>query len=90
MSATAKPAGKRTRIKRAKRPKLAALFLLGTDGETYAACPWPEGFPPLEQADALLCVRLKRPERDLVLDAVHTDGVIEAAKLLARIARPDA
>lgn len=37
-----------------------------------------------------MAIRLNRRERDILLDIVHTDGVIEAAKVLAGILRPNA
>ena len=84
MSTSSKP-------KRTKRPKLSALFLLGSDGEVYACCPMPS--PPAALArkgDVIMAIRLDRRERDILLDVVHTEGVIEAAKTLAGILRPDA
>ena len=84
----AKPKAKRAK---GKRPKLSALFLLGSDGEVYACCPMPSP-PPLlaRKADLIMAIKLDRRERDLVLDVVHTEGVIEAAKTLAGILRPHA
>lgn len=80
-----------TKPKRIKRPKLAALFLLGTDAEVYACTSvanLPEGV--LKNPNVVVAIRLSRVERDLVLDTIHTEGVIEAAKTIAGILRPDA
>lgn len=83
---TAKP-------KRKRGPKLSALFLLGSDGEVYAASPMPSApLPPhlAKKVEIIMAIRLNRHERDIVLDTIHTDGVIEAARTLAGILRPDA
>jgi hypothetical protein len=85
MSTKAKPK------RREKRPKLSALFLLGSDGEVYATSPLPS--PPVRlvrDAEVIMAIRLTRVERELMLDTIHTEGVLEAAKTLAGILRPDA
>ena len=80
-----------TKPKRAKRPKLAALFLLGSDGEVYTCCPMPSPPPMLaRKGGVILAIRLDRRKRDILLDVVHTEGVIEAARTLAGILRPHA
>jgi hypothetical protein len=85
---SAKPKAKRAK---GKRPKFSALFLLGSDGEVYACCPMPSPPPVLAcKADIIMAIKLDRRERDILLDVVHTEGVIEAAKTLAGILRPHA
>ena len=78
------------KAKRRRKRKFSALFLLGSDGEIYATCPMPSA--PLRlsrEAEFILAIRLNRVERDLMLDTIHTEGVIEAAKTLAAILRLD-
>jgi hypothetical protein len=79
------------KAKRKRGQKFSALFLLGSDGEVYATCPMPS--PPIRlarEADFIMGIRLNRRERDILLAMAHTDGVIEAAKVLAGILKPDA
>ena len=89
MSTTGNPKAKRAA--KSKRPNFSALFLLGSDGEVYACCPL-RALPPAvaRKEDFIMAIKLDRRERDILLDVVHTDGVIEAAKTLAGILRPDA
>ena len=77
-----KPAGK---AKRAKRPRLVPLLMLGSDGEAYACTP-AEGVPPslLKNPNVILAIRLNRRERDIALDALQI-GVVEANKTLQGI-----
>src|SRR5262245_20726332 len=56
------------KAKRKRRPKLSALFLLGSDGEVYATCPMPS--PPVHiarEAEFILAIRLNRRELDILV-----------------------
>jgi len=73
-----------------RKPKLAPLFMLGTDGEVYACCPAP--LPPtrfVRDPQMILAIRLTQRERDIALDALQV-GVKEAARTLTGILKPDA
>jgi hypothetical protein len=53
----------------------------------------PSKLPPtrfVRDPEVLLALRLTRQERDIALDVIHTDGVIEAARTLEGILKTDA
>ena len=82
--------GDKAKAKR-RGPKLSPLFMLGSDGYLYGCCPANTPHAEfIKKHDAILAIRLTPRERDLVLDTIQTEGVIEAAKTLAGILRPHA
>jgi hypothetical protein len=78
------------RRRRSAKPRLVALFLLGSDGELYASAPahaLPKGV--LEHPDTICAIRLSQVERGIVFETLQT-GVQEAARTLSGILKPDA
>jgi hypothetical protein len=68
--------------KRAKRPRLVPLLMLGSDGETHA-CAAASDLPPgvLANPNTVVAIRLNRRERDIALDSLQ-EGVQATARLL--------